>query len=99
MHKNAISFFRVSKAMLVLFSLAFFLFAPSIDGIACDDCASPFQGKWSDAPHFCSFCLNSVGIVSSHFSIVPLTSIPFDPERPKVSFLDPTFSIDRPPKI
>lgn len=99
MHKNAISFFRVSKAMLVLFLLAFFLFAPSIDSIACDDFASPFQGKWSDAPHFCSFCLNSVGMVSSNFFNIPLISFPLDIERPKVSFLDPTFSIYRPPKI
>lgn len=93
------TFIKISKGMLILFPIAFFIFAPSIDSITCDDCASPFQGKWSDAPHFCSFCLNSVGMVSSNFFNIPLISFPLDLERPKVSLLDPIFSIDRPPKI
>ena len=98
MHKDAISFFRVSKAVLVFFSLAFFLIAPSIDNIACDDCASPFQGKWPDAPHFCSFCLNTVGMVSYHIFNIPLLSLPMNIGTPMIAFSGPTFAIDKPPQ-
>ena len=98
MHKDAISFFRVSKAVLVFFSLAFFLIAPSIDNIACDDCASPFQGKWPDALHFCSFCYNTVGMVSYHIFNIPLVSVPIDIDRPTTAFSGPSFPIYKPPQ-
>ena len=98
MNKNPIPFFRVSKAMLVSFSLVFFLFAPSIDNIACADCASPFQGELSGAPHLCSFCFNTVGMVSYRIFDIPLLSLPINIRTPIMAFSGPPFPIDKPPQ-
>ena len=97
MHKDAISFFRVSKAVLVFFSLAFFLIAPSIDNIACDDCASPFQ-EGDSSNHLCSFCFNSVGMVNHDIFHVPPISTPMDPDGPMTAFSGPAFPIYKPPQ-
>ncbi len=84
--------------MLILFALAFFLFAPSIDNLFCDDCSSPFQGKWSDAPHLCSFCFNTLAAVMCHFFNIPLVSFPIDIDRPMTAFSGPVLPIVKPPQ-
>ncbi len=96
MRKNSISFSRVSKAILVLFSLAFFLLAPFIDNIACKDCASPFQGNGPDDPHLCSFCFNNFGAVLGHSFNILLVSSPLSIEKAMVAFSGPVPPINNP---
>ena len=95
MHKNAISFFRVSKAVLVFLSLAFFIIGPSIDGIACNDCSTPSE----DSPaHLCAFCFNSVGMINYDVLDIPRISIPMHTDRPMTAFSGPAFPIYKPPQ-
>jgi hypothetical protein len=97
MRKNAISFFRVSKAVLVFLSLALFLIAPSVDNIACNDCATPFQ-EGDSSNHLCSYCFNSVGMVNHDIFHVPLMSTPMDTDGPMTAFSGPAFPIYKPPQ-
>ena len=90
-------FMSVSKWLLLSFSLALFIFAPSVDLITCNDCSAPVQGKYSPK-HLCSFCFNTTGIVSYHIIDIPLISIPIDIDRQVIAFSSPAFSIDKPPQ-
>ena len=98
MRKISISFPSILKGILVLFSLAFFLLAPSIDNIACKDCASPFQGNGSEDPHLCSFCFNNFGAVLGHSFNILLVSSPVSMEKVMIAFSGPVLPIHKPPQ-
>ena len=88
---------RLSKWLFLLLPVVLFIFAPSIDGIACNDCATPFRGEDSSG-HLCSFCFNSVGMVNHDIFHVPPISTPMDTERPMTAFSGPAFPIYKPPQ-
>jgi hypothetical protein len=88
---------RLSKWLFLLLPVVLFIFAPSIDGIACNECAKPFRGGDS-SNHLCSFCFNTVGMVNHDIFHVPLISIPMDTDGPMIAFSGPTFQIDKPPQ-
>ncbi len=97
-HKNLIAFARLSKAILISFLLVLFLVAPSLDNIACDQCSSPFQGKWSDSPHLCSLCFHTFAAVMCQSLNIPLTSFAIGIERTTVPFSGLVLSINKPPQ-
>lgn len=90
-------FILISKWFLLLFSLALFVCAPTLDLNACSDCSSSIQGK-SSPEHLCSFCFNTAGMVSHHIFDTPSLSTPMDILRPMMAFSDPSFPIDKPPQ-
>lgn len=91
------NFSNISKKLLTLFILATFLVTPLADILACDDCLSPSGGKGVDARHFCPLCFTLAGgglpdynpffekVSSLHWAI-------------SLSFLEPAFPINKPPK-
>lgn len=92
------NFIKIPKRMLIFFLLAFYIFVPSIDSISCVDCVIPFQGKGLDANHCCSICFNTVEGVGTHNYKALFPSVPFLDKTPLISFLEPAFSINKPPQ-
>ena len=91
-------FIKVSKCVLLSFSVAFFIFAPFIDTIACDDCKSPLEQQLSNTVHLCSFCSSAIGIVSCRIPDAPLLSMPIETESPLIAYSGPVFFIEKPPR-
>ncbi len=93
-----ISVSNISKKLLALFILATFLVIPFVDSIACDGCVSSFAGKHVDAKHLCPIHSDTMGGISSHDSSPIFKSLSSVHEVQSIAFLEPVFSINKPPQ-
>ena len=82
---------------LLLLSVAFSVFAPAMDTIACNDCGSPFEGKCSGAICPCPCCSAAAGVDYRIFDIALLCGS-LDTDWPLMAFSGPVFSIEKPPQ-
>ncbi|MBI4684727.1 MAG: hypothetical protein HY755_05970 [Nitrospirae bacterium] len=90
---------KLIKNLIILFLLLLFIFAPSIDSIACDDCTTPLQGKGLDAnDNVCPLCFNPIeGFASDSYKTL-LLGIPFKNQTAIIVYLEVFFPINKPPQ-
>ncbi|MBI3377371.1 MAG: hypothetical protein HY035_03065 [Nitrospirae bacterium] len=92
------NFNKTAKGLLILFVLAAFLIIPFVDSIACDDCMSPSTGKGADVKHLCPLCFNATADVNFHDYSPTFETASSVHEAKSIAFLEPTFSINKPPQ-
>lgn len=81
---------------MILF-LAFFVLAPALDSMSCSACMSPLPVK-AGSDHLCSLCFNIGEEGSSNTLLTFFASTPYITPVASIAFLDPVFSITKPPQ-